>query len=273
MSNQGWGGPPQAPPAKGGGSGSNFGPPGPPFEGPPGGYHGAAPGTPFGGGGGPGGAEPWGIWDSIAFAWDRIKGDPGTILGALIVGGLISSALNTAGSLIRNVDPNSEALLGAYFVLNLLNILVSSFMAGGMMSLSLKVARGERYDFGEIFRGAPFFLSILGANILIGLGVLFGLFLLIVPGVILGLGWMMTVPVIVDRRLGTFDAMKESWHLMEGQKLAVFLWVLLAVLLVFAGLAACCVGVLFVGPVLQISYAYVYLKISGQRTADLSAVG
>lgn len=265
MSNQGWGAPPPGGPPPGG-----FGQQ--PPAGPPGGYAGPAPGTAFGGGGGgPGMPQPWGVWDSIAFAWDRAKADLGTVMGALIVGGLISNALQSVGQVISNIDQNDQAIQGIVLVLNLLNVIVSTFMTGGMTLFAIKVARGDPYEFGDIFKGGPFFLSILGANILMGLGILFGMVLLIVPGVILGLGWAMTIPLIVDRQTGVLDGMKESWGLMEGHKLSLFLWGLLAALLMIVGLLACCVGAFVVGPIVQIAFAYIYLRISGQRTADLSA--
>lgn len=272
MSNQGWGPPPPGPPA----GTPGFGPPpssfggasGTPPQGPPGGYPGPAPGAPFGSGD-DGLPQPWGIWDSITFAWDRIKSDPGTILGALIVGGLIANAFNSAGQVITSADPS---LQNVAIGLNFLNFFVSSFMAGGLTLFAIKVAGGESYEFGDIFKGGPFFLSILLANILMGFAVMFGLLLLIVPGIILGLGFSLTIPLIVDREMGTIDAMKESWRLTTGQKLPIFLWGLLAIVLFLLGLLACCVGVVLVGPILQVAFAFIYLRISGQRTADLSAV-
>lgn len=279
MSNQGWGAPPPGNPPPGGfgpppgPAGSPFGGFGPSLEkppGPPGGYPGAAPGTPFGGGGGPGLSQPWGIWESITFAWDRAKTDPGTIMGALIVGGLIANAFNGIGQVVGNIDKTDQTLQFVVLGLNIINFLVSTFMSGGLTLFAIKVARGDDYQFGDIFKGGPVFLSILGANILISLGVLFGMVLLIVPGIILGLAWGMTVPLIVDRQMGAIDAMKESWRMMDGHKATVFLWGLLAALLVFVGLLACCVGAFLVGPIIQIAYAFIYLRISGQRTAELS---
>ena len=282
MSNQGWGAPPPGGPPVGGGSG--FGPPaggfgapaGPPAggfgapAGPPGGYPGAAPGTPFGAGGGTGMAEPWGAWEAVMFAWDRIKGDPGTILGALIVGGLISNAISGVGQGIASVDKTDQTLQLVSQGLSVLNSIVSIFMTGGMTLFSIKVAKGEHYEFGDIFKGGPFFWSILGSGLLVGLGVLFGLLLLIVPGVILALAFTLTTPLIVDKEMGAIDAMKESWRLMDGQKGGMFVFGLLGFGMVLVGMLACCLPVLVVGPIMQIAFAFVYLRITGQKTAELS---
>ncbi|MFW5740991.1 MAG: hypothetical protein ACOC1F_11560, partial [Myxococcota bacterium] len=215
-------------------------------------------------------SQPWGVWDSIAFAWDRIKADPGTILGALIVGSLIANAVSGVGQAIASIDPNEQALQIVGGVLRLVNFFVSAFMTGGMTLFAIKVARGDNYEFGDIFKGAPYFLSVVVASILVTLGVLLGTLLLIVPGIILGLGWAMTIPLVVDRQMGAIDAIRESWRMMDGHKLAFFLFGLLSLGLVLVGLLACCIGVFFVGPILQVAYAYIYLRISGQRTAEMS---
>lgn len=265
MSNQGWGAPPPAPPP--GGFGGSFGA-GP--RGPAGGFPGAAPGVPFGQPPSPGLSQDWGIWESITFAWDRVKSDPGTILGALIVGGMISNAFQGIGQVVGDIDKNDTTLQFVVLGLSFLNMLVSTFMTGGMTLFTIKVARGDDYQFGDIFQGGPFFWSILGANILMGLGVMLGFLLLIVPGIILALGLGLTIPLIVDREQGVIDSLKESWELTTGHKGALFVWGLLAFALFIAGLAACCIGVIVVGPIVQIAYAFIYLRISGQRTADLS---
>lgn len=247
-------------PVGGGGSPPDFGGPGS-----PGGFgaYGPPPGAPPGD---PMRPPTWGPGEAVSFAWDRIKADPGTILGALIVGGIISNATNSVSNGVQQMDPDSIAfqLMGAG--LSLVNFVIAAFMMGGMTMFCLKVARGEPYEFGDIFKGGPYFLGILVANLLTGLGVVFGLLLLIVPGIFLALAWSMTVPVLVDRQLGPIEAMKESWQLTTGHKGNIFLFGLLMLGLAILGLLACCVGVLVVGPIGQIAWVYIYLRISGQRT-------
>jgi len=208
----------------------------------------------------------WGPGEAVSFAWERIKADPGTILGALIVGGIISNAANSIGNGVQQADPESIAAQLVGGGMSLLNFLIASFMLGGMTVFCLKVARGESYEFGDIFKGTPYFGGILVANLLTGLGVVFGLIFLIVPGIFLALAWSLAVPVLVDRQLGPIEAMKESWHLTTGHKGNIFLFGLLMFGVAILGLLACCVGVLVVGPIGQIAWVYIYLRITGQRT-------
>ncbi|MBW2522825.1 MAG: hypothetical protein JRI23_01555 [Deltaproteobacteria bacterium] len=209
----------------------------------------------------------WGPGEAVSFAWEKIKADPGTILGALIVGGIISNAVNSIGNGISQADPESIAAQLISGGMSIINFLVASFMLGGMTLMCLKIARGEPYEFGDIFKGGPYFGGILAANFLIGLGVVFGLIFLIIPGIYLALAWSLTVPVMVDREIGPIEAMKESWRLTVGQKGNIFLFGLLMVGIAILGLLACCIGILVVGPIGQIAWVYIYLRISGQRTA------
>ncbi len=92
--------------------------------------------------------------------------------------------------------------------------------------------------------------------------------LLIVPGVIVALGLSMTTLCIVDKDLGTIDAMKESWRITTGQKGGLFVYGLLAFALLLAGVLACCLGTLVAAPVAAIGLAYIYLRLTGQPTAS-----
>jgi uncharacterized membrane protein len=206
----------------------------------------------------------------VSFAWQRIKADPGTVLGALIVAEIIGNLFSSIGNGLTNLDDSlAFQLIGSGF--SLVNFVVMSFMMGGMVVFSLKVARGQPYEFGDIFQGMPYFGPILVANLLTGIGVGFGMILLIVPGIILALGWSMAAPLIVDRRLGPIDAMKKSWAITTGHKSTLFLFGLLMIGVALLGLLACCVGVLVAGPIGYIAWAFIYLRITGQSTAPPTA--
>jgi hypothetical protein len=244
------------------------------FGGPPGGYTGPAPGVPFDAGppvAGPPGA--WGPWDAVVFAWERIKADPATVLGALVVGMLVSNAVSFVGQAVTSIDQKDLTLQIIGGVLSLANAVVATFMTGGMTMFAIKVARGDPYQFGDIFKGGRFFWSILGAELLIGLGVFFGILLLIVPGILLGLAWAIAIPLVVDREMGAIDAMKESWRLMQGHKGGMFLFWLLMIPLTILGVLACCVGTFVTGVIAQVGFAYIYLCITGQPTAAGGARG
>ena len=78
-------------------------------------------------------------------------------------------------------------------------------------------------DFSETVRAAgPFILPVIGASILAGIGITIGLFLLIVPGLILLTFWCLIVPFIVLGGSGVFDSFGKSWRTVRGYAWNVF---------------------------------------------------
>jgi uncharacterized membrane protein len=195
----------------------------------------------------------------VTFAWERVKADPGTILATVVVGIILISVVGGVTNFIAQViggigmatakhrvgsglEVFGPLYLGMQGVGVIINIVVSSFVMAGIMSFSLKVAKGVPYAFGDLFSGAPFFVSVFVANLVSTIAISIGMIFLIVPGVILALGLCMTIPLIVDRGLGPIDALSESWKLTDGHKANLFIFGLIAFGLSIAGACVCGVG-------------------------------
>lgn len=89
-----------------------------------------------------------------------------------------------------------------------------------------------------LFSGFNRFIETLIAGLLISVAVGIGCALLIVPGIILGLGFGMTFFIMADNQnISGIDALKESWNMMNGHKWDLFClnfrfigWILLALI-------------------------------------------
>jgi len=79
-------------------------------------------------------------------------------------------------------------------------------------------------------------IDIFIASILVGIGIVFGCILFIVPGILLYLAWSLSAPVIVIEKLGPLDALPRSSKLTKGSRGRIFVVLLLA--LVFAWIVA-----------------------------------
>jgi hypothetical protein len=87
---------------------------------------------------------------------------------------------------------------------------------------------GRPPDLGESTAAAMRMLfPMIGLSIVSGLGVGFGFILLIVPGIILMLMWMVAVPVLIEERRGVFESLSRSAQLTQGSKGWIFLLLLL----------------------------------------------
>jgi uncharacterized membrane protein len=86
----------------------------------------------------------------------------------------------------------------------------------------------------------------------------------LVPIMILGLMFSQSQYLVVDRDVGIVDALKLSIKITRGNKWSLFLLGLFGSLLVFSGLLACFIGLLFVLPLLYLFGATAYLTMSGE---------
>jgi len=139
----------------------------------------------------------------------------------------------------------------------------------GAMLVFLKIARGQPTSMWEVFSGRRLLLSFVGASIVVGLIVLGGYCLLIVPGVIFALMYSQTLYLVVDRNLRIGEALTLSQQLTYGNKatlfvMAVIVGVAAAMVLQFTGI----LGALVVNPIMALLWAVTYLVMTGQPTAD-----
>ena len=85
-----------------------------------------------------------------------------------------------------------------------------------------------------------------------------------VPITILALMFSQSKYLVVDRDVGIVDALKLSIRITRGNKWSLFLLGLFGSVLAIAGLLACCIGLLFVLPLLYLLGATAYLAMSGE---------
>lgn len=187
---------------------------------------------------------------------------------AVAPGQILTAVYAAMAALVADlVDPSFIPLLG-YLVQgtsSLLGLLIGSFIAGGVVNFGLKVARGQQVAFGDVFSGGKYFGSMLIAGFCVQVVSVIGFMLCIVPGVIVSLGLCMYGFLIVDQGVGGIDALKRSWELTNGHKMNLFIFGLLAVGVVIAGVLACGIGVLLGSyPVLVVGASYVYLRLKGE---------
>lgn len=107
----------------------------------------------------------------------------------------------------------------------------------------------KRTDYNLLFVGFNRFVELMIAGALFSLAVSIGVALLIVPGIILQLGFGMTFFIMAeDKNITGIDALQQSWTMMRGHKWELFClnirfigWALLCIL-------TCGIGYLWLAP-------------------------
>ncbi len=239
---------------------------------------------PTGGGGGPtNGAQSWEATEVMGQAWAIFKVHALVLVGATFVAALIQNILSrvvgtVTGAFVEipasGLTPGVGGVSGmeTELILKILSaaavgmvivLPVTAFFRAGIIKLMLSPARGGVPNFGDVFGGASRTLPLLLAMILKGLIVFVGCLLLIIPGIYASFALSQVEYFVVDRQMGPIEAIQASWSATEGQKIGIFIYWLLSLVVAILGLLACCVGVLAAIPVIELGAAIIFTRITG----------
>jgi hypothetical protein len=119
-------------------------------------------------------------------------------------------------------------LFAGNFLLGLIafgvSVIAGTLYQGMVVSLVRDVQDGRRdSSISQLVEETwPVVLPLIGAGILAGIGIAVGLFILVIPGLILLTIWSVIAPVIVVERSGVIDAFGRSRALVKGNGWQVF---------------------------------------------------
>ena len=147
---------------------------------------------------------------------------------------------------------------------------------GGPLTLGLAIffmgyAKGEDREIEDLFKGFNDFGRALGGYILMLLIILAGSLLLVIPGIILSFGLSMTFFILAENpALSPVDALKQSWEMMKGHKVDLFV-----LALALLGLSILClftfgIGFLWLAPYSQACKVKFYEEIKGAEAEGLA---
>ena len=87
------------------------------------------------------------------------------------------------------------------------------------------------------------------------------LLICMIPMIYLQISWIFTIPLIIDKQLGFWAAMKTSWKMVNKHWWQVFGLVVVMGLLNIVGVLACCVGLIVTIPLGFVALMYAYETI------------
>ncbi|RRI01307.1 hypothetical protein EH240_14870 [Mesorhizobium tamadayense] len=134
---------------------------------------------------------------------------------------------------IALADPNvviRDSLFTLAFVL--VYFILSLLLQSALVRATIEDLNGKKPGFGDSVQIAiRCLLPTVGIGILVALGAGIASLALLVPGIILWLGWSVSVPVLVQERLGVLGSMSRSRALTKGNRWSLFgLFVILFIL-------------------------------------------
>ena len=205
------------------------------------------PGTPQG----PGSLRPRGVGEILSGAF-RIYLDnaaklllivavvvvPLSFIGALTTEIVASPTENTVevfGEPVTTAEPRSLIiLLGAALIAAAIGVLIWAVLEAAILRGAAQATIGDPVDVGASYRwGLRRFGSVLLVTVIVGLVVVAGLLLLIIPGLIFLVFLSVSVPALVIEDRRGREALRRSWNLVSGH-----FWHAVGVILVAAIIAS-----------------------------------
>jgi hypothetical protein len=137
-------------------------------------------------------------------------------------------------------------------------------LVGGLFWYFLKKIRREPAQVSDAFAGfnqsfVPLFVGALVAGLLVSID----LAACVLPGIYLAVAWKLTLPIIIDKRIGFWDAMEVSRKVATSCWWSLFLFLIVCALINFVGVLACGVGIFFTWPLTVLALTFLYEDFFG----------
>jgi len=160
----------------------------------------------------------------------------------------------------------AQEAVAAVSVLGVLGFIYSILIVNpinyGISFAYLKAARNDKLEIRDMFEAFRNYWNAVLANILVGVIVIIGFFLLIIPGIIFACKLAFTPYLVVDRKMEVIEAVKESWRMTNGHAWTVFLIGLLAIPISIVGLICLVVGIIPAIMWITATFASLYHAVS-----------
>ncbi|MGN0065278.1 MAG: hypothetical protein ACI379_13650 [Nocardioides sp.] len=245
-----------------------------------GGPYGAGPyGTPS-----PTGPQPYAVGEAIGYGWRKFTENVGPILLLMVIwlGASIAVSIvvglatgGASASLTMGVgDDNWSTSVNPFGGMNFLasgieyaaTLAISLVGQAVVTKGALGLTQGRAFQLETALEGLNWGQLIL-ATLILSVATSIGFMLCFLPGLVIALLTMFTLHFIIDKNLDALAAIKASYQLVTGRLGDSVLLAVVGFLVVLAGLAACCIGVVAALPVVVIATAFTFRRFLDEPVA------
>lgn len=198
-------------------------------------------------------SESWGIFRQ---KWSQLLGIMAlTMVLSSMAGGLVGG--------LQNTDLAGLTVIASFVVQ-----IFSAFLSIGMIKLILALVRDEQINYNDLFGGSKYLLQYILGSIVVGLAVMFGYLLLIIPGIIWSIKYMFTLFLVVDEGMDFSVAMRESAQMTQGIKWQLFGFGLALFGINLLGMLALFIGLIITAPLTTLAMYVLYSVLRKQTKID-----
>lgn len=203
------------------------------------------------------------IGEVFSEAWALTKGSKSVLLGAMAISLGVSMANQGVGFMASSSESGMMSILA--FIVSLGAMAVSYAISGGATLYAIKRAAGDSSaSFDDVLSGFNMILPIVGVMLLYMILVMLGLFLFILPGIYLGVGYALAIGLKVERGTGVWESLETSrkaihncWFKMAGLMILMMLAMAIGMVVTLG------IGLIWLLPFASLVIGVVYVKIFG----------
>lgn len=235
-------------------------------------------------------ANRYSVGEALSWAWAKFTKNAVPLIVATLIFGIIMVALNSVFQAVMqavspesfiSIDTGTDVFesttrtvtaggIAILLVSTLVQMLVQAAISSGYYGGMLDIANGQPVAVGSFFRPRNI-VSVVLAGLIVGVLTGIGLFLCIIPGILVIVFTMFSTVAIVDRNLSPIDGIKASIEIVKNNFGQALLAGLTAAAIMFVGALLCGVGLLVAAPVAYLFIVYTYRKLSGGSVAPAIA--
>jgi hypothetical protein len=202
------------------------------------------------------------IGSSFRQAWETFKVSLGPIYILIIIFYLIIFVIELPLIFVAGQTEPGQMPGATYWLLSLILALLVIPLGVGLQYGALQIVRGARsFQMDWLLAGYRRWIPVLIATIAAGVLIACGYVLFVIPGIWLGSGLWAAGLLTIDQGYDGIDAVKASWAMLQGYKLAFFVWSIVAFVVVMLGALLCLVGLIVAIPVVLLAEMSFYDQV------------
>lgn len=197
------------------------------------------------------------IGDILKEAWKFTKEHLGFLVAYFIITIVISVLFSFVAAELEERDSTFLAVL-----MHLAGAVVNVFISMGLYRSALMITAGEKPGFNQLYANDQNFISWILAGLVVGIMILVGLILLVIPGLYVMAKYLLFPYFLLDRNLGPIESLQETAKATKGKVGFLFLLLLVCFLLNVVGFLLLGIGLLITVPLTTLAMAVAYRKIT-----------
>ncbi|MDK9705727.1 MAG: hypothetical protein OEL83_01645 [Desulforhopalus sp.] len=205
-------------------------------------------------------------------SWAKTAGAKAAIWAGTGLMYLVLLLLAAAGALLlpeQQAGGPTVQWVASSFLFQFVTNMASMIFSAGLIAIGINKVAGRDISWKMVFEGFSVAGKLAGAFILQMLLICIGFLLLVLPGIYLTVGYAMTIPLIIDRKMSPWQAMETSRKAIHNEWWKVFGLSLVMGLILLVSMIPLGIGLIWTWPMFVVLGGVLYRSLFGiERQMD-----